>query len=222
MNGPHPCEGCVFSWRHSGALYCLYILHMKTKRPCPPGRACTVKMTEELRIAMGKINLDTLQQMLVAGERNVDIARYFGVSESAVTHAKKKLKKYEKEIAAMSDSDEGERNKSAIPCCAAVNKKDKPGVINEDFERTFAEPEITEESDLSVPAEDWMEDGEAQPKMLAERLLEYIAWREKEIRARRATVDRDAEILVMIGMVRILHELEDEIRLQQVLEESGL
>ena len=45
MNKKHPCAGC-FYWRQTGngvTTSCDYILITHTRRPCPPGKDCTVR-----------------------------------------------------------------------------------------------------------------------------------------------------------------------------------
>lgn len=50
------CEGCIYSVVFGGlqgwpgmkrVQACEYILHAEERRPCPPGKGCTVKRTEQ-------------------------------------------------------------------------------------------------------------------------------------------------------------------------------
>ncbi len=40
----HPCEGCRYFFGHyQQTRFCNYIFLEGHRRPCPPGKACTVK-----------------------------------------------------------------------------------------------------------------------------------------------------------------------------------
>ena len=48
------CVGCIYSAKDSGSNVmgesvpvCMYIVKTEHRRPCPPGKGCTVKKTEE-------------------------------------------------------------------------------------------------------------------------------------------------------------------------------
>ena len=49
------CKGCVFYCRLTGrSRYCTYYLTTGQRRPCPPGKDCTVKVPKEKEETHGK------------------------------------------------------------------------------------------------------------------------------------------------------------------------
>lgn len=43
----NPCKGCIYSLVTNCGTYCQYILITEHRRPCPPGRGCTVKKVQK-------------------------------------------------------------------------------------------------------------------------------------------------------------------------------
>lgn len=39
----NPCKGCIYSFVNNCGTYCQYILITDRRRPCPPGKGCTVR-----------------------------------------------------------------------------------------------------------------------------------------------------------------------------------
>lgn len=43
----NPCKGCIYSFVTNCGTYCQYILITEHRRPCPPGKGCTVKKVQK-------------------------------------------------------------------------------------------------------------------------------------------------------------------------------
>lgn len=43
MRQDHPCYGCIYFFGSEGVECCNYIFMEDKRRPCPPGKDCTVK-----------------------------------------------------------------------------------------------------------------------------------------------------------------------------------
>ena len=88
-----PCFGCVY---HSPTTNtCDYILIEDCRRPCPPGEACTVRLTKEGKKKMGKPRWDTeLGRLLwLEGKSDAQIAAEMGVAPNTVLHQRRKWEK---------------------------------------------------------------------------------------------------------------------------------
>lgn len=80
-----PCRGCVYFAETTKT--CDYILMTEHCRPCPPGRACTVK-SEPLRkkkTARGRLDRDaTLRALYKEGKNDREISDLLGYSTGAI------------------------------------------------------------------------------------------------------------------------------------------
>ena len=77
---PKPCRGCIYAgWTSSGDACCDYILIVGRRRPCPPGKECTVK-----RAAKQAINWEAAREAYDGGALDREIAKAAGCSIATV------------------------------------------------------------------------------------------------------------------------------------------
>lgn len=80
------CKGCVYATSYAyEAYFCEYLLQTGKRRPCPPGKLCTVKVN--VRTKAGRppiVNHNTVMQMRDGGKRVKEIADFFGVTTGRI------------------------------------------------------------------------------------------------------------------------------------------
>ncbi len=80
------CKGCVYATRYAyEAYFCEYLLQTGNRRPCPPGKDCTVKVN--VRTKAGRppiVNHAAVLEMREAGKRVKEIAAFFGVTTGRI------------------------------------------------------------------------------------------------------------------------------------------
>lgn len=83
------CTGCVY-WAKT-TKSCDYIFVEDRMRPCPPGDACTVRLTPK-EVRMSKATWDTrkAQSMWLAGYSDKDIAQEVGTTAASVSYYRRK------------------------------------------------------------------------------------------------------------------------------------
>lgn len=53
------CDGCKYYSKITGAIYyCTYLMQTDRRRPCPPGKGCTVKIPKKRRKARESTECD--------------------------------------------------------------------------------------------------------------------------------------------------------------------
>lgn len=79
------CAHCIYHAVTDGMITCDYILITGHRRPCPPGKLCTVRLTKEGE-KMTKINIDIKQvrRLIDEGKTIEEIASALNVSRSTV------------------------------------------------------------------------------------------------------------------------------------------
>lgn len=83
------CNGCVY-WAKT-TRSCDYIFVEDRMRPCPPGDACTVRLTPR-EVAMSKATWDTQKAkgMWQAGFTDKDIAQEVGTTAASISYYRRK------------------------------------------------------------------------------------------------------------------------------------
>ncbi len=80
------CKGCTYAKRYAyEAYFCEYYLQTGKRRPCPPGKDCTVKVS--VRSKAGRppiVNHAAVLEMREAGKRVKEIAAFFGVTTGRI------------------------------------------------------------------------------------------------------------------------------------------
>ena len=87
------CSGCVYSAiLRSNLVVCDYLCRTLHRRPCPPGKECTVRVNEPyFRVYEKKFDHDAIYAMLKEGVRVKDIADKIGCSPQLVWKLKRNL-----------------------------------------------------------------------------------------------------------------------------------
>lgn len=81
-----PCNGCDFLGLST--LTCDYILLTKKRRPCPPGKGCTVKTVGS---GKGKLDRDKrLMELYREGKNDVELAKATGYALSSIRNWRKR------------------------------------------------------------------------------------------------------------------------------------
>lgn len=77
------CRGCIYQRR---GRYCDYIGIVGHKRPCPPGKKCTVKTVGDRR---NKVNYDLVMILYKQGKSDAKVAEIAGCGVSTVAKWRK-------------------------------------------------------------------------------------------------------------------------------------
>lgn len=81
-----PCKGCDFL--SLSTLTCDYILMTEKRRPCPPGKGCTVKRVSSSK---GKMDRDErLMQLYREGKNDVELVKLTGYAISSIRNWRKR------------------------------------------------------------------------------------------------------------------------------------
>lgn len=76
------CKGCKYAVCLSGLWCCDYLKFAGHRRPCPPGKDCTVR--DDGKQGRGHIDSDWARELYDAGMLDNEIAAEFGVTAVAV------------------------------------------------------------------------------------------------------------------------------------------
>lgn len=83
------CAGCIYYG--TSTLTCDYILLEDRRRPCPPGKGCTVKRTKRRRrVRKPKWDTELGRLLWLDGRKDGEIADEFGIPISTVTAYRKR------------------------------------------------------------------------------------------------------------------------------------
>ncbi len=85
------CEACFFYGRRTGT--CDYIFWIDERRPCPAGKACTVRLTGkewEEQVRKPTWDVEEGYRMYLEGKKDAEIADAFRISAGAVASIRKK------------------------------------------------------------------------------------------------------------------------------------
>ncbi len=81
------CRGCIY---HAAGKYCDYIGIMGHKRPCPPGKLCTVKeMVGGSRPRRSPVNYEKVRELYDQGMTDREIAEGAHCGQSTVSKWRK-------------------------------------------------------------------------------------------------------------------------------------
>ena len=161
---------------------------------------------------MGKIDNERAMSLYRDGARDSELARLFGVSESAVGQWRKK-NGLDKNV---------KRGEAAGSLHQSAPAPSSEGALEAE-ERPVDADQAVREAEAMKDAEESEEMNETEKKPeLVERILAYVERGMRQVEEAKREVDRAGEMLVLSGKYRALNDLRDEINLLRVLEEHGL
>ena len=179
----------------------------------PGGRRADITIRRRTGKKMGKIDNERAMSLYRDGARDSELARLFGVSESAVGQWRKK-NGLDKNV---------KRGEAAGSLHQSAPAPSSEGALEAE-ERPVDADQAVREAEAMKDAEESEEMNETEKKPeLVERILAHI---ERKIRQTDAEIhevaEHEGEALTLVCKKRALNEIEEEIRLLRVLEEHGL